>query len=131
MPPAGAAGNGCRRLAAEGPALDAADRAARTFKLFSVGARVRIVQLLQGRALCVGALAERLGISSAAVSQHLRILRDAGLVEPERHGTFVHYRLDAKALAACRKAVDRLLNAGRTDGCTSCAQKKGDRRNVR
>ena len=49
--------------------MDAEDTA-RLAGILSAEARVSILLLLKERALCVGALAERLGISSAAVSQH-------------------------------------------------------------
>ena len=53
-----------------------ADDLARILKVLSVGARVRIVQLLKGRVLCVGALASQLDVTQGAVSQHLRVMRD-------------------------------------------------------
>ncbi len=87
------------------------EEAARLAGVLSAEARVRILLLLKERALCVGALAQRLGISSAAVSQHLRVLRDAGLVEPDKRGNFVHYRVNAKKLAKCRRVMDWLLSA--------------------
>ena len=82
---------------------------ARIFKVLSVETRVRIVQLLKRRSLCVNALACRLGISAAAVSQHLRILRAANLVEADKRGYFVHYRLNGKALARCEELARGLL----------------------
>ena len=82
---------------------------ARILKVLSVGTRVQIIQLLKGRALCVNALASRLHVTQGAVSQHLRILRDAGLVTAEKRGYFVHYRLNGRALARCRALVDGLL----------------------
>ncbi|MBN1844923.1 MAG: winged helix-turn-helix transcriptional regulator, partial [Sedimentisphaerales bacterium] len=71
---------------------DDIDMLGRRLKVLSVGTRLRIIQLLNGRALCVNALAQRLGVSQSAVSQHLRVLRDAGLVIDEKRGYFVHYR---------------------------------------
>ncbi len=62
------------------------DDLARILKVLSVGTRVRIVQLLRSRALCVNALAARLNVTQGAVSQHLRIMRDAGLVIDEKRG---------------------------------------------
>jgi DNA-binding transcriptional ArsR family regulator len=99
---------------------------ARLLKVLSVGARVRIVQLLKGRALCVNALAARLDVTQGAVSQHLRIMRDAGLVIDEKRGNFVHYRLNEDTLAAWREEIDRLLDpnhGARTDtkGASECA----------
>ncbi len=84
-------------------------KVARIFKVFSVEARVRIVQLLKSRPLCVGALSVRLGLTQGAVSQHLRVLRDAGVVISEKRGYYVHYRLNAKTLARWKDATGRLL----------------------
>ena len=83
---------------------------ARVLKVLSVESRVRIVQLLKGRALCVNALAARLDVTQGAVSQHLRIMRDAGLVIDEKRGYFVHYRLNEDTLAAWREEIDKLLD---------------------
>jgi DNA-binding transcriptional ArsR family regulator len=95
-------------------------------KVLSVDTRVQILRLLQGRALCVNALAARLDVTQGAVSQHLRVMRDAGLVTADKRGCFVHYRLNDKTLAAWRGAIDRLLappgRAGtKTKGVSTCA----------
>ena len=86
-----------------------AKRIARVFKALSSDARVLILQLLKERSLCVGALAARLSISSAAVSQHLRVLRDAELVVPDKRGYYVHYRLNRKTLEQWRQVAEDLL----------------------
>jgi ArsR family transcriptional regulator, arsenate/arsenite/antimonite-responsive transcriptional repressor len=86
-----------------------ADKLTKVFRALSVETRVRIVQLLKERALCVNALAARLGVTSAAVSQHLRVLRDADLVVPDRRGYHVHYLINEKTLAAWRDMADSLL----------------------
>ncbi len=95
--------------------MDDAVRLARMLKVFSVPARVRIVQLLKRQALCVNALTARLGLTQGAVSQHLRALRDAGLVADEKRGCFVHYRLNERALTGWRNRVGKLLDAGRME----------------
>ena len=82
---------------------------ARIFKALSVDTRVRMVQLLKNRALCVGALSARLDVTQGAVSQHLRVLRDVGLVVPEKRGYYVHYRLNEKTLLKWKNSVHRLL----------------------
>ena len=99
---------------------------ARLLKVLSVGTRVQIVQLLKGRALCVNGLAARLDVTQGAVSQHLRVMRDAGLVVDEKRGYFVHYRLDEDTLAAWREETDKLLDAKHevctdTKGARKCA----------
>ena len=64
------------------------------FKVLSVESRVQIVRLLAERGtLCVGALAKDLEISSGAVSQHLRVMRDNGIVDDQRYGYYIHYKL--------------------------------------
>ena len=78
-------------------------------KILSVDTRVRIVQLLKGRSLCVGALSKRLNVTQGAVSQHLRILREARLVIADKRGYFVHYRLNEKTLDRWNKALGAFL----------------------
>ena len=83
---------------------------ARMLKVLAVPARVLIVQLLKGRALCVNALTVQTHITQGAVSQHLRIMRDAGLVVDEKRGYFVHYRLNEDALAEWQGHIGKLLD---------------------
>jgi len=96
-----------------------AQRLARIFKVLSVDTRIRIIQLLRGRALCVGALSARLDVTQGAVSQHLRVLRDADLVIAEKRGYYVHYRLNEKTLAKWRKVTESFLTSG-SEGAGSC-----------
>ena len=93
-------------------AMASPEQLARVCKVLSVAARVRIVEMLKGRALCVGALSSRLDITQGAVSQHLRILRDAGVVAGEKRGCFVHYWLNEDTLADYQRLLDRFLRAG-------------------
>jgi DNA-binding transcriptional ArsR family regulator len=112
-------------------------RLARILKVLSVPARVRIVQLLKGRALCVNALTARLGITQGAVSQHLRIMRDAGLVVDEKRGYFVHYRLNEQVLAGWQEHIGNLLDPENGSGentkgagtCAAAMKKATDARN--
>jgi len=90
--------------------MNQAKQLARLLKVLSVETRVQIVQLLKGRALCVNALAARLNVTQGAVSQHLRIMRDAGLVNDEKRGYFVHYRLNEESLASWREQTGKLLD---------------------
>jgi len=89
-----------------------AEKLARIFNLISVETRVRMIQMLKRRSLCVNALARALDLTPAAVSQHLRVLRDANVVQADKKGYFVHYRINEAVLARWRKAADGLL---RTD----------------
>ena len=82
---------------------------ARIFKVLSVKTRVRMIDLLKHRSLCVNALARALEITPAAVSQHLRVLRDADIVIGEKKGYYVHYRVNDKTLARWSKIAKSLL----------------------
>ena len=70
------------------------------------GTRLAIVARLAERPLAVGQLAAGLPVSRSAVSQHLKILKDAGLVEDTVAGTRRIYRLNPVALAALRDQLD-------------------------
>jgi len=85
------------------------EKQARIFKVLSVGSRVRMIDLLKRRSLCVNALARALGITPAAVSQHLRILRDADIVIADKQGYFVHYRVNNKTLTKWSETAKNLL----------------------
>ena len=80
--------------------MDEIEELAEIFKALSDPTRLRLVKLLgeHGGSLCVNALAHRLEVTQSAVSQHLRVLRQAGLVNGQRHGYFVHYSLDRDRL---------------------------------
>lgn len=83
---------------------------ARICKALSVPTRVRILEILKVSTLCVNALAQELGMTAAAVSQHLRILRDADLIRPEKREYFVHYVLDWKTVERWRTIIHNLLS---------------------
>jgi ArsR family transcriptional regulator len=70
--------------------------------------RWEIIRLLLSHEYCVGALANNLGISGAAVSQHLRVLREAGLVKGEKRGYWTHYQVERKALIALGEVLIKL-----------------------
>ena len=80
------------------------------FQALAVETRLQIIRLLKGRALCVGALAARLNVTQGAVSQHLRILREAGVVVAEKRGYYTHYKLNDKTLARWKSEIGALLS---------------------
>jgi DNA-binding transcriptional ArsR family regulator len=84
------------------------EKLAGIFKLFSAEARIRIVQALKRRSLCVTEITSQLGISQEATSQHLRALRDAGIVKFQKRGFHVYYSLDKRNMAFVHKAVRAL-----------------------
>jgi DNA-binding transcriptional ArsR family regulator len=70
------------------------------------GTRRAIVLLLAAGPMSVGALAAQLPVTRPAVSQHLKVLKDARLVSEEAEGTRRIYRLDAAGVAALREQLD-------------------------
>ena len=75
--------------------------------------RIEILHVLAGGPIEVGRLASRIGASQPNVSQHLSVLRTSGLVEAERDGREVRYRLsDPDVMVACglmRAVLERRL----------------------
>ena len=64
--------------------------------------RLEMLHLLAEGPMEVGRIAQRLGISQPNVSQHLALLRSSGLVEIERNGREIRYRLsDPEVMVAC------------------------------
>jgi ArsR family transcriptional regulator len=76
------------------------------FKALGDPARVAIVNRLAGAGeVCVCAFVDDLGLSQPTVSHHLRILREAGLVEARRNGTWAYYRLVPESVAALGRTL--------------------------
>jgi ArsR family transcriptional regulator, arsenate/arsenite/antimonite-responsive transcriptional repressor len=91
------------------PALEVDDARAlaETFKALSDPTRVAIVsRLAAGEQCCVCDLTDAFDLSQPTVSHHLRILRESGLVEAERRGTFSYYWLVPEALDRLRAVFD-------------------------
>lgn len=66
---------------------------ARVFKALGNATRLGILRMTMEGSMCVGDLQDELGRSQPNISQHLSVLRDRGLVVPERDGNRVCYRL--------------------------------------
>ena len=103
--------------------MTSAARLTQMLKVLSVGTRVRMIQLLKRGPLCVGALAARLEVTQGAVSQHLRVLREAGIVVAHRRGLFVHYGLNERVIGNWRAAIDRLLGPGSPRQTCACRRR--------
>nr|WP_298929089.1 metalloregulator ArsR/SmtB family transcription factor [uncultured Erythrobacter sp.] len=71
----------------------------KVFEALASTVRRKILAYLSESELTAGQIAERFDISKPAVSQHLKVLENAGLVESEKRGQFVHYRVVRDNLA--------------------------------
>jgi rhodanese-related sulfurtransferase len=88
------------------------DEFARAAKALASGRRIELVDVLANGERTVEALASEVGLSTANTSQHLQVLRQAGLVTARREGTSVHYRLAAPEVFQLWQAL-RTMAAGR------------------
>ena len=86
---------------------------AAVFSALADPTRLRLVRLLCRQrdpdALCVSAMAGFLGVTQSAVSQHLRVLKAAGLVQGERRGYHIHYFINPDTLGRWREQVVQAL----------------------
>jgi ArsR family transcriptional regulator, arsenate/arsenite/antimonite-responsive transcriptional repressor len=74
------------------------DRMQKVFEALSSTARRKILAYLSEAEMSAGDIAERFAMSKPAISQHLAILENAGLVEREKRGQYVYYRLVPESL---------------------------------
>jgi DNA-binding transcriptional ArsR family regulator len=83
------------------------------FKALAVETRVKIIDLLKSEGpLGAKKISELLGVTPAAVSQHLKILRQAGFVRSERDGYWIPYSIDEGALNDCREVLTEICTCG-------------------
>jgi len=85
----------------------------KTLKALGDAKRFLLLQLMSERSYCVRALARASGISESAVSQHLKILREAGLVYGVKRGYYTHYRVDKDALGEIISELEMMRSARR------------------
>lgn len=86
-------------LARSAAAARRTDRAVTLFHALSDATRLAILEMLRGGEQCVCDLQDRLEAAQSRLSFHLRVLKDAGLVEDRREGRWSYYRIAPAALA--------------------------------
>ena len=84
------------------------------FKALADENRLKIIMLLLRYDFCVGALASNLGITKAAVSQQLQVLRKAGLVKGEKRGYWTHYSVERESLYKLADGLSGLVEGQET-----------------
>lgn len=83
------------------------------FKALAVETRVKIIDLLKSEGpLGAKKISELLGVTPAAVSQHLKILKQAGFVRSERNGYWIPYSIDEDTLNECRDLLTEICTCG-------------------
>lgn len=96
------------------PSLDPDEDLARLAKAFSHPARVKILRFLLEREECVvGAIVDELPLAQSTVSQHLKVLREAGLIHGEVDGPRICYCADDARIERLRGLLDGLVALAR------------------
>ena len=86
------------------------------FSVLADPTRLKLLKLLvrqkEPNALCVNALAHHLGVTQSAASQHLKLLKSAGLVKGERRGYRIHYFINHEAMKKAQQQISEALTTG-------------------
>ena len=96
------------------------EKLAPEFKALSDKTRLKIMELLVEGNYCVKALAEELGVSESAVSQHLKKLREAGLVVGRKKSYWVHYSVRTESLKELAGKLEEWADRSEKDGQPCC-----------
>ncbi len=102
----------CARLVEEPLSESAALDLARCFKALADPVRLRLLSLIAARAgaeVCVCELTEAFEVTGPTISHHLRVLREAGLIDGQRRGTWVYYWIIPSTLARLSGLLDTSL----------------------
>ena len=98
----------CTVLVREPITASQADSLARILRALAEPTRLRLVSMVaahEGGEACVCDLTGPLGLTQPTISHHLKVLRDAGLVESSRRGTWAYYRLVPDAVSELRNTL--------------------------
>ncbi len=99
----------CTPMVAEPLTAVAATDLARGFKALGDPVRLRLLSLIAARAggeICVCDLTDAFDVTGPTISHHLRVLREAGLIDCQRRGSWVYYWIVPAALAAMSALLD-------------------------
>lgn len=84
------------------------------FKALGDETRLKILIILSRRRICAKGISKHLNISEAAVSQHLKVLKDAGIITGEKYGYFVQYNVHKSALLKIIKFIEQMNDSNNT-----------------
>ena len=89
------------------------EKQAALFSVLADPTRLKLLRILvrqeESCALCVNALAHQLGVTQSAISQHLRVLKAAGMVKGRRLGYRVHYFINKESLVHAQEQIASAL----------------------
>ena len=110
-----AAAGGCCSVLAEPIAAETAAELAKWFHALADPARLRLLSLIAAQSegeVCACDLVEPLGRSQPTVSHHLKVLYEAGLVDKDKRGSWIWYRVVPERLGALRDALAPVVPVG-------------------
>ncbi|KXG77674.1 ArsR/SmtB family transcription factor [Thermotalea metallivorans] len=87
------------------------------FKALGDETRLKILIILSRRRICAKGIAKHLDISEAAVSQHIKVLKEAGIIVGEKVGYYVHYDLQEPMLLEIVKFIEQMNNDYTMSNC--------------
>lgn len=90
-------------------------KTASMYRALADDTRRKIITLLLGHGYCVSELARVLEVSESAVSQHLKILKEAGLLTGEKRGYYMHYDIDRDKLRMLARDIESMADLERQD----------------
>ncbi len=94
---------------------------AEVFKALGDPTRLEIISLLtESENLCVNVIAEKTGMSQPAISQHLKVLKNAGFLDAKKMGMEVHYSLNRQKVKEFTDSLDSLFCEKPAHNCTEC-----------
>jgi len=86
------------------------ERIVQLFKALGDETRLKILIILSKRKICAKGMAKHLGISEAAVSQHIKVLKEAGIIVGVKAGYYVHYNLQESVLSELIDFIEQMKN---------------------
>ncbi len=94
---------------------------AEVYKALGDPTRLEIISLLtESENLCVNVIAEKTGMSQPAISQHLKILKNAGFLNSKKMGMHVHYSLNRDKVKEFTDSMTSLFSEKPAHNCTEC-----------
>ncbi|MGD1857161.1 MAG: ArsR/SmtB family transcription factor [Leptolyngbyaceae cyanobacterium] len=87
---------------------------------FSESYRLKVIELLRDRELCACDIASHLGISASKLSFHLKILREAGLIQGRQEGRWIYYRLNLPQFAVLEQYLSEFRRMSPVLPARSC-----------
>ncbi|MEA4915040.1 MAG: metalloregulator ArsR/SmtB family transcription factor [Christensenella sp.] len=93
---------------------------AKVFKAFCDENRLRVLERLRGGEQCACALIESLGIGQSALSYHMKILIESGVVSTRQEGKWTHYSISESGSARARELLDEITTPDDEEQANAC-----------